>query len=181
MVFTKLSFSAIDSCTSASCSFLFTSQSAISFPRYASAHSGLMSRTRSQYSFASSHLPSSRNKNTRFKSPSVFALPELMTTVCFAASFGASLPAIFLMPRIKSCMKPSLLISCACRCENSSGKSYGSISRYAGISIFFALFRMSARYLLHSFFTHTALKYSGFVPITTMTFAEFKAANMYGS
>ena len=34
---------------------------------------------------------------------------------------------------------------------------------------------------LHSFLTQTALKCSGFVPITTMTFAEFSAAKIYGS
>ena len=41
--------------------------------------------------------------------------------------------------------------------------------------------RISARKRLHSFFTHTALKYSGLVPSTTMTFALFSAAKMYGS
>ena len=33
----------------------------------------------------------------------------------------------------------------------------------------------------HSFFTHTALKYSGFVPMESITFAELSAANMIGS
>ena len=37
-------------------------------------------------------------------------------------------------------------------------------------------FFINAKYLDHSFFTHTDLKYSGFVPNTTITFAEFQKA-----
>ena len=44
-------------------------------------------------------------------------------TVSFDTAFGASAEMIFWIPRIRSCIKPSLDISCACKCENSSGRS----------------------------------------------------------
>ena len=40
-----------------------------------------------------------------------------------ACGFGSSLRSSFRMPRIRSCMKPSLPMSCACRWANSSGRS----------------------------------------------------------
>ena len=40
---------------------------------------------------------------------------------------------------------------------------------------------ISCKKRLHSFFTHTALKYYGLVPSTTMTLALLRSANMYGS
>ena len=140
-----------------------------------------MSSTFSQYSFALPQSPSSRNIYARLRSGSVLEFVLVTTVSLTTVCFGSSTAVIFLIPRIRSCIKPSFVISCACKCENSSGKSYGSISLYAGMSIFFSPFLISARYLLHSFLTHTALKYSGFVPITTITFEELSAANMYGS
>ena len=150
----------------------------MSLPRYACPFSGSISSTFSQYSSALLKSPSSKNMNARFNNGCTFALPEATTVSLTTVGFSSSALSIFLIPRIKSCINPSLPISCACKWENSSGKSYGSISLYAGISIFFSPFLIKARYLDHSFLTHTALKYSGFVPSATITFELFSAANM---